>query len=143
MLETADQNTEQAELSELENKKTDVLEQLLKPEIHEALTALIDQLPKLVEMTALLTKTYEFTQKVATDRVLIQDTVGAIMEVMMPLGEKAKHFASIAIEANDRAEKEDKTIGLFGMLRLLKDPELQKILRFGQAYLEILGERKK
>lgn len=143
MLETADQNTEQAELSELENKKTDVLEQLLKPEIQEALTALIDQLPKLVEMTALLTKTYEFTHKVATDRVLIQDTVGAIMEVVNPLGEKAKHFASIAIEANDRAEKDDKTIGLFGMLRLLKDPELQKILRFGQAYLEILGERKK
>lgn len=143
MLETADQNTEQAELSELENKKTDVLEQLLKPEIQEALTALIDQLPKLVGMTALLTKTYEFTHKVATDRVLIQDTVGAIMEVVNPLGEKAKHFASIAIEANDRAEKEDKTIGLFGMLRLLKDPELQKILRFGQAYLEILGERKK
>lgn len=143
MLETADQNTEQAELSELKNKKTDVLEQLLKPEVQEALTALIDQLPKLVEMTALLTKTYEFTQKVATDRVLIQDTVGAIMEVVKPLGEKAKHYASTAIEANDRAEKEDMTIGLFGMLRLLKDPELQKILRFGQAYLEILGERKK
>lgn len=143
MLGTADQNTEKSELSELENKKTDVLEQLLKPEIQEALTALIDQLPKLVEMTVLLTKTYEFTQKVATDRVLIQDTVGGIMGVVEPLGEKAKHFASAAIEANDRAEKEDQTIGLFGMLRLLKDPELQKILRFGKAYLEILGERKK
>jgi uncharacterized protein YjgD (DUF1641 family) len=60
-----------------------------------------------------------------------------------PIEEKVKGYASAAIEANDRAEHSEATIGLFGMLRLLKDPELQKMLRFGQAYLDILGERKK
>jgi uncharacterized protein YjgD (DUF1641 family) len=122
--------------------KPDVLEQLLKPEVQEALTTLVDNLPKLAEMTALLTKTYDLAQKVVTDRVLIQDTIGGLQEVLKPMEEKAKYFASAAIEANDRAETDETTIGLFGMLKMLKDPELQRMLRFGQAYLDILGERK-
>ncbi|MFD2613619.1 DUF1641 domain-containing protein [Paenibacillus gansuensis] len=122
--------------------KQDVLDQLLKPEVQESLTALVEQLPKLTEMMTLLTKTYDFATKVANDRVLIQDTVGGIMEVVKPMEEKVKHLASAAIEANDRAEQSDQTIGLFGMLKLLKDPELQKMLRFSQAFLDIVHERK-
>ncbi|MCQ6559302.1 DUF1641 domain-containing protein [Paenibacillus mendelii] len=142
MSETNVQSLE-LEASAQGSAKSDVLDQLLKPEVQEALTVLVDQLPKLSEMMALLTKTYDLAQKVATDRVLIQDMVGGIQEVVKPLEEKVKGYASAAIEANDRAENSDSTIGLFGMLKLLKDPELQKMLRFGQAYLDILGERKK
>ncbi|UVI28997.1 DUF1641 domain-containing protein [Paenibacillus spongiae] len=142
MSETTVQNVE-LEASVQGSAKSDVLDQLLKPEVQEALTVLVDQLPKLSEMMALLTKTYDLAQKVATDRVLIQDMVGGIQEVYKPLEEKVKGYASAAIEANDRADQSDATIGLFGMLKLLKDPELQKMLRFGQAYLDILGERKK
>jgi uncharacterized protein YjgD (DUF1641 family) len=68
--------------------------------------------------------------------------LGGIQEVVKPIEEKVKGYASAAIEANDRAEQSDATIGLFGMLKLLKDPELQRMLRFSQAYLDILGERK-
>ncbi|RXZ82654.1 DUF1641 domain-containing protein [Paenibacillaceae bacterium] len=123
--------------------KPDVLDQLLKPEVQEALTVLVDQLPRLSEMMALLTKTYDLAEKVANDRVLIDDTVGALKEVVKPIEEKVKGYASAAIEANDRADQSESTIGLFGMVKLLKDPELQRMLRFGQAYLDILGERKK
>jgi uncharacterized protein YjgD (DUF1641 family) len=143
MSETTVQNTEQQASAMQEIVKPDVLDQLLKPEVQEALTVLVDQLPKLTEMMTLLTKTYDLAQKVATDRVLIQDMVGGLKEVVKPIEEKVKGYASAAIEANDRAEHSEATIGLFGMLRLLKDPELQKMLRFGQAYLDILGERKK
>ncbi|TDG00493.1 DUF1641 domain-containing protein [Paenibacillus piri] len=139
---TTSQRTEQ-EVSAVQTiANADVLDQLLKPEVQEALSVLVDQLPKLAEMMALLTKTYDLAQKVANDRVLIQDMVGGIQEVVKPLEEKVKGYASAAIEANERAEQSDATIGLFGMLKLLKDPELQKMLRFGQAYLDILGERK-
>jgi uncharacterized protein YjgD (DUF1641 family) len=124
-------------------QKPEVLDQLLKPEVQEALTALVDQLPKLTEIMTMLTKAYDFAQKVAADRVLIEDMVGGIQEVVKPLEEKVKGYTSAAIEAKQRAEQSDATIGLFGMLKLLKDPELQRMLRFGQAYLDILGERKK
>ncbi|ALS24328.1 MULTISPECIES: DUF1641 domain-containing protein [Paenibacillus] len=140
MLETTIQKSEQE--TPAVQGKPDVLDQLLKPEVQESLTVLVDQLPKLTEMMTLLTKTYDLVQKVATDRVLIQDMVGGIQEVVKPLEEKAKAIASAAIEANDRAEQSDATIGLFGMLKLLKDPELQRMLRFAQAYLDIMNERK-
>ncbi|KIL40107.1 hypothetical protein SD70_15620 [Gordoniibacillus kamchatkensis] len=134
-----------AEQSSAEQRviKPDVLDQLLQPEVQEALTQLVEQLPKLAEMMSLLTKTYDLAQQVASDRVLIQDIVGGFKEVVKPLEEKAKGIASAVIEANDRAEQSEATIGLFGMLKLLKDPELQRMLRFGQAYLDIVAERKK
>ncbi|MFD0712499.1 DUF1641 domain-containing protein [Paenibacillus sp. GCM10027626] len=142
MQETTVQNAEQ-ETSVQAVAKPDVLDQLLKPEVQEALQVLVEQLPKLSEMMALMTKVYDLANRVASDRVLIQDTVSGFQEVWKPIEEKVKGYASAAIEANDRADQSDAQIGLFGMLRLLKDPELQKVLRFGQAYLDILGERKK
>ncbi|PZE21056.1 DUF1641 domain-containing protein [Paenibacillus xerothermodurans] len=142
MSDSSVQKSDQASAAVQGVVKPDVLDQLLKPEVQESLTLLVDQLPKLTEMVTMLTKTYDLAQKVATDRVLIQDMVGGIQEVVQPLGEKVKGYASAAIEASDRAEQSDATIGLFGMLKLLKDPELQRMLRFAQAYLDILGERK-
>jgi len=136
-------NEQVAATAELTAARTDVLDQLLKPEVQEALATLVEQLPKLTEMMTLLAKTYDLASQVASDKVLIQDMVGGVMEVVKPLEEKVKHYASAAIEANDRADRSQETIGLFGMLKLLKDPELQRMLRFGQAYLDILGERKK
>lgn len=143
MAQTTAQVSEQEVSAAPATVKADVLDQLLKPEVQEALTVLVDQLPRLTEMMTLLTKTYDLANKVANDRVLIQDMVGGIQEVVKPIEEKVKGYASVAIEANDRADQSDATIGLFGMLKLLKDPELQKMLRFSQAYLDILSERKK
>ncbi len=48
----------------------DVLDQLLKPEVQESLTTLVEQLPKLTELVNILTKSYDFAQTVATDEVL-------------------------------------------------------------------------
>jgi uncharacterized protein YjgD (DUF1641 family) len=124
------------------NNKLDVLEQLLKPEAQEALITLAEQLPKLAEMTTLLTKTYELASQVAADRVLIQDMAGGVLEMVKPLEEKVKGFASAMIEASERADQNQEPMGMFDLLKMLKDPELQHMLRFGQAYLDITRERK-
>ncbi len=122
---------------------TKVNEQLLQPEAQEALVALVDQLPKIVEMMATLTQVHDVAKKVATDRVLIEDTITGLQEVIKPLEEKAKFVAAAAIEANERADNDNTTIGIFGLMKMLKDPEIQRLLRFGQAYLDVLGEKKK
>ncbi|MFC5401448.1 DUF1641 domain-containing protein [Cohnella soli] len=142
MSESTVLNADQGSVATDAAAKLDVLDQLLKPEVQQAITQLVDQLPRLAEMMTVLTNVYDFAQKVAKDKVLIEDTIGGIQEVVKPLAEKAKGVASAVIEANDRAESSDATIGVFGMMKLLKDPELQKMLRFGQAYLNIIGERK-
>ncbi|HEK9102717.1 DUF1641 domain-containing protein [Bacillus pfraonensis] len=119
----------------------DVLDQLLKPEVQESLTTLVEQLPKLTELVNILTKSYDFAQTVATDEVLKSDTVGAIQELVEPVKDTVKSMAATAIEAKDRADESNEVIGLFGLLKLLKDPQAQKMFRFINAYLQISAER--
>lgn len=122
--------------------KQDLLDQLLKPEVQQSLTTLVEQLPKLTEVVNLLTKAYDFAQQVATDDVLKSDTVGALKEFSEPVIGTVKSVAQTAIEAKDRAEASNETIGIFGLLKLLKDPEAQKLIRFVNAFLEVNSERK-
>lgn len=121
-------------------QRDDILEQLLKPEVQESLTALVDQLPKLVELVGTMTQAFDIAQTVANDKVLINDTKGAIKEIVEPLVDEVKVIAATAIEAKDRAEESTEVIGLFGLLRMLKDPQAQKLFRFVNAYLEVAGE---
>ncbi|NEW04797.1 DUF1641 domain-containing protein [Paenibacillus sp. SYP-B3998] len=126
-----------------EQKSLDVLDQLMKPEVQQSLTILVDNLPKLAEMVTLMTKAYDFAQGIATDKVLINEFAHGIGEFVKPVQEKAKGIASAAIEASERSQAEaTSTVGLFAMLKMLKDPEVQKTLRFAQAFLNVLAERK-
>ncbi|MDM5210839.1 DUF1641 domain-containing protein [Peribacillus sp. NJ4] len=123
-------------------KQLDVLDQLLKPEVQESLNTLVEQLPKLTEIVNILTKSYDFAQSVATDDVLKNDTVSAISEIAGPVVDSVKGLAATSIEAKDRAEVNNDVIGLFGLLRMMKDPQAQKLFRFAQAFLEVSSERK-
>ncbi|MFE5426152.1 DUF1641 domain-containing protein [Peribacillus simplex] len=140
MSETITQSqTEQLNASQ---KQLDVLDQLLNPEVQESLNNLVEQLPKLTELVNILTKSYDFAQSVATDDVLKNDTVSAISEIATPVVDSVKGLAATAIEAKDRAEVNHDVIGLFGLLRMMKDPQAQKLFRFAQAFLEVSSERK-
>ncbi len=127
----------------IRQEQLDILDQLLKPEVQESLTTLVEQLPKLTELVTVLTKSYDFAQSVATDDVLKNDTVSAIKEIAEPVADTVKNIAATAIEAKDRAEESNEVIGLFGLLRMLKDPQAQKLFRFVNAYLEINATRNK
>lgn len=140
MSETITQS--QTEQLNARQKQLDVLDQLLKPEVQESLNTLVEQLPKLTELVNILTKSYDFAQSVATDDVLKNDTVSAISEIATPVVHSVKGLAANAIEAKDRAEANNDVIGLFGLLKMMKDPEAQKLFRFAQAFLEVSAERK-
>ena len=116
-------NQAQSEQLTVSQEQLDVLDQLLKPEVQESLTTLVEQLPKLTEMMTLLTKSYEFAQAVAT--------VGS-----------AKQLAATAIEAKDRASESNEVIGLFGLVKMIKDPQVQNVFRFVNAFLQVNAERK-
>ena len=119
----------------------DILEQLLKPEVQESLTTLVEHLPKLTEIVTLMSKSYDFAQSVATDEVLKKDTVGAIQELLEPVKGTVKGIAQNVVEAKGRADQSNEVIGLFGVLRMMKDPQAQKMFRFMNAYLEVSAQR--
>ncbi len=135
-------NQIQAEQPAVSQEKLDVLEQLLKPEVQDSITALVNELPKLTEMVQTLTKVYDVAMSLATDDVLKNDIVGAVGEIATPVVNSAKGLAATAIEAKDRAAENTETIGLFGMLRLLKDPQVQQLFRFANAFLQVSKEHK-
>ncbi|OCS83537.1 DUF1641 domain-containing protein [Caryophanon tenue] len=137
MSETKNQQVEVSVTPE----QLDVLDQLLKPEVQASLTTLVDNLPKLAEMTTLLTKSYEFAQAVATDETLKNDTVSAVTEMAAPVVGTAKSLAQTAIEAKDRADESQETIGIFGLMKMLKDPQVQNAFRFFNAFLQVNAER--
>lgn len=143
MSQTTHQAAEEvASTSAVASQQPDVLDQLMKPEIQQSLNVLVENLPKLAEMTTVLTKTYDLVQTVANDHVLINDLKGGMEEFVKPIQDKAKGIAQAAIEASDRSQAETSTtVGLFGLLKMLKDPQVQKALRFAQAFLEVTAER--
>lgn len=139
MSETITQST--SEQLTVSQEQLDILDQLLKPEVQASLTTLVEQLPKLTELVTILTKSYDFAQSVATDDVLKNDTVSAITELAEPVVGSVKNLAATAIEAKDRADVNNEAVGLFGLLRMIKDPQAQKLFRFANAFLQISAER--
>lgn len=135
-------NQLQAEQPAVSQEKLDVLDQLLKPEVQESITALVNELPKLTEMVTTLTKVYDLVQSLASDQVLKNDIVGAVGEIATPVVNSAKGLAATAIEAKDRASVSTETIGLFGIIRLLKEPQVQQLFRFANAFLQVNEEHK-
>lgn len=120
----------------------DVLDQLLKPEVQQSLTMLIEQLPKLSEMAVAMGKAYDFAHAVMTDTVLVEDLTGGVRDFLQPVKEKIKELAVVSMEAGERAKTDDTQFGVFGLLRLLKDPQVQHGLRFAEAFLNVLAENK-
>ncbi|MEK5029140.1 DUF1641 domain-containing protein [Paenibacillus sp. FSL M7-1046] len=141
MSETITQTTPEQEAPKASLTKEDILDQLLKPEVQESLTTLIEQLPQLTQLVGVLTKSMDFVQSVASDEVLKNDTVGAIKEIAEPVVGSVKNMAATVIEAKDRANESTETISVFGMMKMIKDPQVQKLLRFMNAYLQVSGER--
>ncbi|MGQ3477131.1 DUF1641 domain-containing protein [Paenibacillus sp. TY11] len=135
---------EVAVTQEATKESRDVLDQLMKPEVQQSLTVLVENLPKLTEMVTLMTDAYDVARSLATDPVFIGDMKSSMGEFVKPVTESAKGLASAAIEANDRVQTTDTgSVGLFGLLKMLKDPNVQKTLRFSQAFLDILNERQR
>lgn len=130
----------QAQLS-VSQEQLDLLDQLLKPEVQQSLTILVEQLPKLAELTTILTKSYDFVQTLATDETLKNDTVSAVTEMASPVVDGAKSLAQTAIEAKDRADESNETVGLFGLIKMLKDPQVQSVFRFANAFLQVSAEK--
>ncbi len=134
---------EVAVTQEATKESRDVLDQLMKPEVQQSLTVLVENLPKLTEMVTLMTDAYDVARSLATDPVFIGDMKSSMGEFVKPVTESAKGLASAAIEAGDRVQTTDGSVGLFGLLKMLKDPNVQKTLRFSQAFLDILNERQR
>ena len=119
----------------------DMFDALLNPEIQTSLHTLVKQLPQLAVATAWLVKGVDVATEIMTDGDMLEGVAHIVREKAKPVQGKLKDAVVIAREAKLRAETDTSRVSLFGLLRLLKDPTVQKNLRYVQAFLTILSER--
>jgi uncharacterized protein YjgD (DUF1641 family) len=143
MSQTLNQSETQGTQETTAASTKDLVDQLLKPEVQQSLTTLVDNLPKLTEMVNTLTQAYDVVQSLASDKVFIEDIKAGFTGVVGPVIGMTKNAAATAIEASERAKKDHSTVSVFGLLKMLKDPNIQKALKFTQAYLDVTNEQKK
>jgi uncharacterized protein YjgD (DUF1641 family) len=124
-------------------EQQDMFDALLDPEIQASLHTLVTQIPKLAVATTWLVKGVDVATEVLTDGDMLEGVAHIVRDKATPFQEKLKEAASVAQEAKLRAENDTSRVSLFGLLRLLKDPTVQKNLRYVQAFLTVMSERDK
>ncbi|MBN6189356.1 DUF1641 domain-containing protein [Aneurinibacillus sp. BA2021] len=114
----------------------------LSKENLEALAVLIESLPRLAKMVTLLDKVCTTVEPLVTDKNSLSYLFDTAKVVTAPVTDRVEEGVSIVKEAQARAERNRDTISIFGLMKMLKDPAVQKGLKFTQALLDILSEKK-
>ncbi|WP_052947475.1 DUF1641 domain-containing protein [Aneurinibacillus tyrosinisolvens] len=113
----------------------------LSQENLEALTVIIEKLPSIAKSVALLERVSSLVEPLANRDMLIAVTE-TVELVTSPVKERVQDGASIVKEAKERAERNQSTVSIFGLMKMLKDPAVQKGIKFVQALLDVLSEKK-
>lgn len=66
-----------------------------------------------------------------------------LRELASPVTEPFEEGMAVLKEAKERADASTQRISLIGVVRMIGDPTVQSGLRFAQALLDVVGERKK
>ncbi|MEW9667902.1 DUF1641 domain-containing protein [Ammoniphilus sp. 3BR4] len=107
----------------------------------DALLSLVEKLPKLAQTVEMLERATPFIEMIAKKENLV--SVAEVAEIVAtPVTEKVQEGLSMVKEAKLRAEQNRESVSIFGLLRLLKDPTVQDGLKFAQAFLEVVSEKK-
>ncbi|TCI21485.1 hypothetical protein EVJ33_07305 [Exiguobacterium sp. SL-10] len=115
----------------------------LQIETLEAAVKLAEKLPMLLQMTNQLEQVLAFAQDVYSDEQTRELIGQRVDEYVSPVKEKAVATRTLLTEIRDRAERDDRQITLFSLIRWLKEPSVQHGLKYMQATVEVLSEQTK
>lgn len=106
----------------------------------KSLVALVDQLPTLTKLVHLVSRVYQAGEDVITDGSTLEGATKLVSGYAEPVVRVAKQGYQAYEVAKDRAAADQTRYTVFSLLKMLKDPNVQKALRFTQAMLDALGE---
>ncbi|WAH38085.1 DUF1641 domain-containing protein [Alicyclobacillus dauci] len=108
-----------------------------------SLTTVIESLPTLAKLLHLVNRLYSAAEDVVTDGATLEGVSKMAQNYTQPVLstiQKGRHAFEVAKE---RSEQDQTRYSAFSLLKMLKDPTVQKGLRFTQAMLDALGEENK
>jgi uncharacterized protein YjgD (DUF1641 family) len=128
-------------LNYLAERADQVSKLALNKENLEALGVIIEKLPNIAKMMTLLDRITPFLEFVGNEEfVLALSEVFGV--VTAPVKERVQDGISIVKEAKERAAKNNTTLSIFGLLKMLKDPAVQNGIKFTQALMDVVAEKK-
>jgi uncharacterized protein YjgD (DUF1641 family) len=119
------------------------LEDVLRlPETQQALTALLKELPRLATTITVMSRLCQAAEDALMDPEFMGGVEDMLRAKLRPWRERAREWREAVEEARERADRSDVRIGVFGLLRLLRDPGVQRALRFAAALADVLERRR-
>ncbi len=119
-------------------------QKLAEPFSEEKLKAaltLLDKLPMLVKLTNWLEIGVDLVEPMMTDQELLPLFIKTVFDATLPVGQLFNEYYGVFKEAKSKADKDSTNYGVFGLMRFLKDPTVQKSLRIAAAFLSELAAK--
>ncbi|MGG4442731.1 DUF1641 domain-containing protein [Brevibacillus fortis] len=109
----------------------------------DALFTLLEKMPKLVKYVSVLEQAADFLESLGKDKQSQQYVLAGMKAYIAPVSSQVEHGVAVIREAKVRAEGNSEPVSVFRLFKLMKDPTVQKTLRFTQSLLEVLAEKSK
>lgn len=107
----------------------------------EALVGLLEKLPRLYKLIEQLESLIDFASAVLVDQQTLDYATVSIKSYTEPLLQKGKQGLSLVEEIQQQAQAMTEPVKLFTIIKWLKDPTVQKSLKFAQATLTVLNRK--
>ncbi|WP_062305658.1 DUF1641 domain-containing protein [Alicyclobacillus sendaiensis] len=106
-----------------------------------AIVDLLNALPTLVALMRPLLQLAEFAKAVFEDRASVEYLVTSLTSEWETMQRRLQEVRAIAQEAGRMAEQDRTPVTVWSLIRLLKEPVVQKGLRYAKAFLQAAQER--
>jgi len=106
-----------------------------------ALAELLNALPTLVELMRPLLQFAEFAKVVLEDRASVEYLFASLTSEFESMQRMIEEARIIAREAGRIAAEDRTPVTVWSLLRLLKEPVVQKGLRYAKAFVQVAQER--
>jgi hypothetical protein len=116
---------------------------LMRPDVQDALATLLGELPRLASSLTLMGKVCQAASEALSDPDLMGGLEDMVRERAKPWCERARSAQEIVREAQQRAAQDDTRYGVFALLKLFREPAVQRALRFVAALLEVTEEHRR
>ena len=114
----------------------------MQPEIKEFLVTTVQMIPKITNIMKITSEMYDLAEELLKDTEMLEIFGEAMNGTTEPIQDTIEDGVSLLHEAQERAEADTSNVGMIGLFRMLKDPTIQKNLRFMKALLATIAERR-
>jgi len=107
----------------------------------EAAAELLGKLPKIVKYVAVAERLIDTAEAVLTDKASLSYLADGVHDLAQPVRDRVESGRELWAEAQTRADRDQSPVTVLSLLKLLKDPQVQRGVHMLKALLAVSQER--